>query len=75
MWFALVYRVGMLTLMLWLTGFCIVNRVWVGLAVTSVLVVAQGASLVVFTLALRSTYGGLRKVCAGDTSTRAAHRR
>jgi len=61
LWFALSFRVGMLAVLLWLTGFCVQHQTWAGLAVTVVFVVGQAVLLGVFIRSLSRSYGGLRE--------------
>lgn len=61
LWLALSFRVGMLAVLLWLTGFCVQHRTWAGLAVTVVFVVGQAVVLGVFIWSLSRYYGTMRK--------------
>lgn len=60
LWLALGFRVGMLAVLLWLTGFCVQHRAWAGLTVTVVSVVGQALVLGAFTWSLSRCYGGVR---------------
>lgn len=61
LWLALSFPVGMLAVLLWLTGYCVQYRAWAGLAVTVVFVVGQAVVLGVLLRSLNKLYGGVRK--------------
>lgn len=56
---ALAFRVGLLAVLVWLTGVCVAGRQWGWLVAAVILTGLQAVLLGVFIWAARTSYGGL----------------